>query len=159
MLRGIPVLASDSGGLPEAKLGVDYVLPVRQIATYEQRPGEKLMPTAVVPEQEVGPWEGALREVWEDAGRYERLAEESWRVAREFVGGLSIDPFEDYLRELRPSEQGYLAAAGAEAHGRREHKAMRARVGDLSPARRALLVQMLKTRATGDGSKPPVADT
>ena len=28
MLRGIPVLASDIGGLPEAKLGVDYVLPV-----------------------------------------------------------------------------------------------------------------------------------
>jgi glycosyltransferase involved in cell wall biosynthesis len=159
MLRGIPVLASDSGGLPEAKLGVDYVLPVRQITSYEPRPGEKLMPTAMVPEQEVGPWERALREVWEDAGRYERLAEESWRAAREFVGGLSIDPFEDYLRELRPSEQGYMSTAGAESHGQKEHKAMRAKVDQLSPRRRALLVQMLKTRAVGDDNKPPVMDT
>ena len=28
MLRGIPVIASDRGGLPEAKLGVDYLLPL-----------------------------------------------------------------------------------------------------------------------------------
>ena len=31
MLRGIPVLASNAGGLPEAKLGIDYVLPVNSI--------------------------------------------------------------------------------------------------------------------------------
>ncbi len=37
MLHGIPVLASDIGGLPEAKLGVDYLLPVRPIEEYPGR--------------------------------------------------------------------------------------------------------------------------
>ena len=31
MLRGVPVIASNTGGLPEAKLGVPYVLPVTPI--------------------------------------------------------------------------------------------------------------------------------
>ncbi len=31
MLRGIPVVASDSGGLCEAKRGTGYVVPVRAI--------------------------------------------------------------------------------------------------------------------------------
>ncbi len=34
MLRGIPVIASDSGGLTEAKLGTRFVLPVRPIKGY-----------------------------------------------------------------------------------------------------------------------------
>ena len=35
MLRGIPVVASDAGGLVEAKLGTDFVIPVRSIEHYE----------------------------------------------------------------------------------------------------------------------------
>ncbi|HBY63600.1 MAG TPA: hypothetical protein DEH78_27560, partial [Solibacterales bacterium] len=35
MLRGLPVIASDSGGLQEAKEGTGYVLPVQPIAKYE----------------------------------------------------------------------------------------------------------------------------
>ena len=48
MLRGIPVLASDQGGLSEAKLGVDYLLPV------EPRPfhGGPL----IMPPRDAGPW-------------------------------------------------------------------------------------------------------
>ena len=53
MLRGIPVLASDIGGLPEAKLGVDYVLPVV--------PGEFGDNGFVSPPQDITPWAQALR--------------------------------------------------------------------------------------------------
>ena len=35
MLRGIPVIASDSGGLAEAKLGTRFVVPVRPIERFE----------------------------------------------------------------------------------------------------------------------------
>ena len=36
MLRGVPVMASHIGGIPEAKLGVDYLLPVRPIERYQR---------------------------------------------------------------------------------------------------------------------------
>ena len=47
MLRGIPVVASDSGGLQEAKLGTGYVIPVHTIERYQPVFDEHGMP---------GPW-------------------------------------------------------------------------------------------------------
>ena len=34
MLRGVPVISSDQGGLPEAKLGTDFIIPVNPITGY-----------------------------------------------------------------------------------------------------------------------------
>jgi glycosyltransferase involved in cell wall biosynthesis len=53
MLRGIPVLASDLGGLPEAKLGVPFLLPVAPIRTYKTQFDELGLPVPAVPEQPV----------------------------------------------------------------------------------------------------------
>ena len=61
MLRAIPVLASDVGGLPESKLGVDYVLPVRPITHYQDRLDDKMKPIPAVPEQDIEPWRGASK--------------------------------------------------------------------------------------------------
>src|ERR1035441_10385116 len=47
MLRGIPVVASDSGGLVEAKHGTGYVIPVNTIERYEPVFDEHSMPRAV----------------------------------------------------------------------------------------------------------------
>jgi glycosyltransferase involved in cell wall biosynthesis len=93
MLRGVPVIASDAGGLPEAMLGVDHVLPVRPIERYEQRLDERGNPVPVVPEQDLDPWEETLRGLLDDRGRYERLSAESYRVAGEFVSGVGGGPF------------------------------------------------------------------
>jgi len=111
MLRGIPVLASDAGGLPEAKLGVDYVLPVRPIERYEERFDERKIPVPVIPPQELGPWESALREVLGDRGLYERISRDSRRAALAFVAGLGTAPFERYLEGLEGLE-GLRAPAG-----------------------------------------------
>jgi amino acid adenylation domain-containing protein/non-ribosomal peptide synthase protein (TIGR01720 family) len=100
MLRGIPVLASSAGGLPEAKLGVDYVLPVRPIERYEERFDERKIPVPVVPAQDVDPWEEALRRVLGERELYSRLASDSRRAALAFVSGLGIGPFEEYLEGL-----------------------------------------------------------
>ena len=44
MLRGLPVIASDSGGLVEAKRGTGYVVPVRPIEHYKSEFDETHMP-------------------------------------------------------------------------------------------------------------------
>ena len=92
MLRGIPVLASDIGGLREAKLGVDYLLPVR--------PAERAGGIFVCPEQELGPWVDALREVLTDRKTYQRLAAASRKAAVDYVAPITVAAFEKFLHGL-----------------------------------------------------------
>ncbi len=66
MLRGIPVLASDLGGLPEAKLGVDYLLPVA--------PAQLVGSEYVCPPQDSRPWSTALNELLLDVDCYLRCS-------------------------------------------------------------------------------------
>ena len=140
MLRGIPVLASDAGALPEAKLGLDYVLPVRPIERYETRFDEKLVPEPVIPEQDAGPWERALRELLSDRGRYERLSEESWQRAADFVADLGIEPYERFFASLSPVQAPAIAPPKAAEAGLRE------KLDRLSPERLELLKRRLRRK-------------
>ena len=108
MLRGIPVLASNVGGLPEAKLGVDYVLPVNMIERYVK--DDKMQIQPVVPEQDVSPWVKALSGVLTDRALYEHLSQTSRDAALSFVAGLGPVPFEQYLEKLAEGRQ--YASAG-----------------------------------------------
>jgi glycosyltransferase involved in cell wall biosynthesis len=92
MLRGIPVLASDIGGLAEAKLGVDYLLPVR--------PAERGPDGYVSPEQDIGPWTAALEDVLGDPARYERCARESRAAALRTIAPHTVGAFEELLEGL-----------------------------------------------------------
>jgi glycosyltransferase involved in cell wall biosynthesis len=89
MLRGIPVLASNVGGLSEAKLGVPYLLPVRRIESYSRAVG-LADPVPIIPEQDVTPWRNVLRRLLEDQAHFDQLSESSRKAAQDFVG--SIDP-------------------------------------------------------------------
>ncbi len=78
MLRGIPVLASDRGGIPEAKHDVPYVLPVTpylSAADYHRPP----------PPQDVDPWVDALGRLVGDPDHYREVSEASRQASREFV--------------------------------------------------------------------------
>ena len=77
MLRGLPVIASDSGGLMEAKQGTGYVIPVRPVERYEREFDETHMPVAVAPPQDLEPWKQALHELLTDEQAYWAEAERS----------------------------------------------------------------------------------
>ncbi len=146
MLRGIPVLASNVGGLPEAKLGVDYVLPVRPIERYQVSLNEQLLPLPLVPEQDVTPWLAALRKVLSDRARYEQLATDSHQAALTFVSQVGIEPFEAFLENLPPRAQDTQDGEPTQVSGSEKTKA-------LLPKKRALLAQRLAQRALESASE------
>jgi glycosyltransferase involved in cell wall biosynthesis len=92
MLRGIPVLASKIGGLPEAKLGVDYVLPVV--------PGEFSANGFVIPPQNLAPWSYALSVLLSDKDTYVQCSRLSRQAAHDFVDTVSVSPFESLMDQL-----------------------------------------------------------
>lgn len=96
MLRGIPVLASNLGGLPEAKLGVEYLLPV---TAAERHDG-----AYVCPPQNIEPWSNALRELIDDPAAYRSCGERSRQAAERFVSKISVAPFEQLLSELAKAQ-------------------------------------------------------
>jgi glycosyltransferase involved in cell wall biosynthesis len=131
MLRGIPVVASDSGGLVEAKHGTGYVIPVNTIVRYEPVFDEHAMPRPVVRENDPAPWVAALRELLTDRAAYDRESHTSRAVAQRFVGGLDAAAMERYLTGLH-----------AGPHGRPGHST----IESLSPEKRALLLERLRKR-------------
>jgi thioesterase domain-containing protein/glycosyltransferase involved in cell wall biosynthesis len=149
MLRGIPVLASDAGGLPEAKLGVDYVLPVRRIERYEARFDDRHEPIADLPPQDVGPWEAALREVTTDRAVFERVSRDSRAAALAWVGSLGWEPFEDLFRRVAGRAAGAVRASAAPERP----------LATLSPERRELVALLLLDRRQGltEANSPLVA--
>jgi glycosyltransferase involved in cell wall biosynthesis len=134
MLRGIPVIASDSGGLVEAKEGTGYVVPLRPIERYEAEFDETGMPRAVLPANEAGPWAEALDELLASREAYERESACSREAGLRFVQGLDADLLERFLLGLEPRGE---AAQAATAHRAAE---------SLPPERRALLLRRLRER-------------
>jgi glycosyltransferase involved in cell wall biosynthesis len=135
MLRGIPVVASDSGGLKEAKRGTGYVIPVHTIERYQPAFDEHAMPKPVVQSNDVAPWLAAIAELLGDRGAYERESAASRSAAEAFVRSLDAGEMARYLGALRPR-------AGATG------KTGPATIESLSPEKRALLLERLHARRT-----------
>lgn len=100
MLRGVPVMASDVGGLKEAKLGVPYLLPVNPITEYKAELDENMVPVAEVPAQDVEPWLAALNKLTTDEAHWEEIAAQSRAAALLYTSTLTAEPFETFLMEL-----------------------------------------------------------
>src|SRR3954454_5173989 len=131
MLRGIPVVSSDSGGLKEAKRGTGYVIPVRTIEKYQPVFDEHAMPKPVAPANDVAPWAAAVEELLGDGAAYERESAASRATAEQFVSGLDAADMERYLVSLKPAAKALPEAVTVES---------------LSPEKRALLLQRLYAR-------------
>ncbi len=138
MLHGVPVVASNIGGIPEAKLGVDYLLPVKPIATYQERVDEQMVPVAEVPEQDADPWHDALNRLLTDRAHYEHLSRASRMAALRYADSLSVVPFEQLLEKTVEKPKGSARSATSEPAA--DPLAM------LSPEKRQLLALRLRAR-------------
>ena len=164
MLRGIPVLASDFGGLIEAKLGTDYLLPVNPIEHFTDQFDENRLPRPLVPEQDIAAWQDALNGLLSDRALYEKQAFAAREAAGAFVSRLSVKPLEDFLMHLpqgAQNGQNELPSRGPsnpslESAVPRMSKLFES-VASLTPEHRALLMLRLRNRALTRGQGPLTA--
>ncbi|MBE0657082.1 MAG: alpha/beta fold hydrolase [Bryobacteraceae bacterium] len=133
MSRGIPVMASDAGGIHEAMLGVPHLLKVNLIRRYKPAVGSGMVPVAEVPEQDVEPWVEVLDRLTTDHDHWSKIAGQSRRASLEYAATLNVLPFEGFLQSmLGKPKQGPAPEAASRV---------------LSDDRRKLLALMLKKKA------------
>ena len=135
LLRGVPVMAANVGGIPEAMMGVPYLLPVRPIEKYEMRLDEQMVPVAEVPAQDIAPWREALARLLTDRTHYEEISRQSRRAALEYAKRTPCRP----LRK---------APAGREKERRAgQPPPTRPTLETLSPEKRKLLALRLRKQS------------
>ncbi len=134
LLRGIPVVSSDSGGLVEAKRGTGYVIPVRPVEGYRKEFDAAHIPRPILPPQDIGPWIHALRRLLEDEDEYLAESARSRRAALDFVSRVDPDAIVRFLASLSPAQQPIAGAPPSAA------------AKTLDSARRALLLRELQKR-------------
>jgi surfactin synthase thioesterase subunit/glycosyltransferase involved in cell wall biosynthesis len=134
MLRGVPVMASNVGGIPEAKMGVPYLLPVTPIAHYQAKLDEQMVPVAEVPPQNLGPWRKALARLTCDRAHYEEIAWASRKAAMEYASWLSVGPFEKVLQETPVRRATTAAVNPAETFSAEKRKLLAIRLRQKAPA-------------------------
>jgi glycosyltransferase involved in cell wall biosynthesis len=147
MLDGLPVIASDSGGLPEAKAGTDFVIPVRLIQSYEPVFDDCNMPRPLLPPQDVGPWLEALRALLGDSCVYREQRSAHRAAAASFVRQIDRFELERVLLNLpapKPTSTRpptlFSGVTSSLSDGRPDG------ANRLSDARHALLLKRLRSR-------------
>jgi medium-chain acyl-[acyl-carrier-protein] hydrolase len=141
MLRGVPVIASDVGGISEAKMGVPYLLPVTPITKYQPRLDEQMVPVAEVPKQDISAWREALERLLTDREHFDEISRQSRVAALEYARNLSAAPFERVLEEMPKGERGARPVTGTLEEGRKPN------ADSLSADKRLLLALRLRKRA------------
>jgi len=152
LARGVPVLASNVGGMHEAMLGMDYVLPVNPVVRYRPAVDELMVPVTDIPPQDPGPWVEALGRLLAGPAHYQELAARSRAAALRYARGATVEPFERFLEETLRAPRRRAAAplpaarpAARPADHPADHPA--SPVHALSADRRRLLAARLKQRA------------
>src|SRR5581483_6593847 len=91
---------SATGGLAEAMLGMDYLLPVNPVVRYRSQVDALMVPVPDIPPQDISPWLATLERLLTDRAHYEQLSARSRRAAMAYASTLNALPFEAYLRKL-----------------------------------------------------------
>jgi surfactin synthase thioesterase subunit/glycosyltransferase involved in cell wall biosynthesis len=94
LIHGVPVLASDVGGLGEALMGVPHLLPVNRIVRYRPKVDENMVPVAEVPEQDIRPWREALERLLTERAYWEEISAMGRERALDYAARLTTAPLE-----------------------------------------------------------------
>lgn len=114
MLRGLPVVGSRLGGLPETLRGIDYTVPVQPITSYRSRFDERLVPIPVLPNQDVEPWVKAMEELFSNARHLLSLSDRSRAAALEYTASIDIGGFEVFLESVVQSDSPLTERSGGQ---------------------------------------------
>jgi len=93
------------------------------------------LPTPVVPDQDIGPWEAALESLLTDRALYEDEAQRSYQAAAQFVGRIQPGRMEEFLKSLAPRRDRAFIFS--------KERSPKQEVAALSAERRALLAERL----------------
>ncbi|KAK3693212.1 glycosyltransferase family 4 protein [Podospora appendiculata] len=97
-LRGIPVIASNAGGLPEAKIGLPHCIPVRAISGAHDAAGEY-----DIPAQDITPWESVVSTLMANEDEYRSLATLTADESAKWLCGLDERSHEKWLLGMMKS--------------------------------------------------------
>lgn len=95
-LRGIPVVSSNAGALPEAMLGLDCIIPVTPIDGKHDEQG-----AYIVPEQDIEPWAKAVNDLMTDKCKYEKLSAKVRNTTGRWLRDMDETALEKWLLGLR----------------------------------------------------------
>jgi glycosyltransferase involved in cell wall biosynthesis len=137
MLRGIPVISTDSGGLRDAKGGTRFVIPVRTVEKYESAYDDRNMPKPVLPPYSVEPWVIALHELTKTRESYAQEVRREQDAAKAFVQKIDRFALEKTLQELPPAPPLPIGK-------------IKPILSQLSEEKRELLLKRLRERAAGE---------
>jgi amino acid adenylation domain-containing protein len=112
--RGVPVISSKLGGLPEAKVNTNYQIEVNPILYFKEEFDENNFPIAVYEKQDITNWKKALDELINDPIKYKQESDLSFNNATEFIENLSVQPLIDYLVQRSTSKGGFDSLTGAQ---------------------------------------------
>lgn len=96
MLRGIPVIASNVGGIPEAKRYVWPLINVNPITGEDRRPDGRYN----VPENDATPFIKVLDEIMSSEERYRAAADASFYTVRNWCRYFPKRKMEEYLLKM-----------------------------------------------------------
>ncbi|KAM3068412.1 hypothetical protein ACMFMF_009227 [Clarireedia jacksonii] len=91
-LRGIPVISSDAGALPEAMLGLDHIVPVNPIQGDRDEEG-----AYIVPVQDLAPWVSVVNRLMSDKAEYERLSNKVRSTTEQWLKNIDETALEKWL--------------------------------------------------------------
>ena len=95
-LRGIPVICSNAGALPEAMRGLDHIIPINAISGDRDSEG-----IYVMPEQKIEPWCRTLNELMANKVIYEELSSRVRHNTEQWLGNMDATALERWLFGLK----------------------------------------------------------